>query len=138
MLSKLTPEQEQIIQTVRTFVEREVIPVATEMEHRDEYPYALVEQMKELGLFGANIPEEYGGLDLDYVTYAMVFEELSRGWMGLAGVMGTHSVMCDVISRFGTDEQKKRFLPRLATGEIRGGLALSESDAGTDVQRLRT
>jgi alkylation response protein AidB-like acyl-CoA dehydrogenase len=138
MLSKLTPEQEQIVQTVRTFVEREVIPVATELEHRDEYPHALVEQMKELGLFGANIPEEYGGLELDYVTYAMVFEELSRGWMGLAGVLGTHSVMCDVITRFGTPEQKKRFLPRLATGEIRGGLALSESDAGTDVQRLRT
>jgi alkylation response protein AidB-like acyl-CoA dehydrogenase len=138
MLSKLTSEQQQIIETIRSFVDREVIPVATEMEHRDEYPHALVERMKQLGLFGANIPEQYGGLDLDYVTYAAVFEELARGWLGLAGVVGTHSVMCDVLTRFGTDEQKKRFLPRLATGEIRGGLALSEADAGTDVQRLRT
>src|SRR5215510_10169642 len=138
MPSKLTSEQEQIVQTVRMFVDAEVIPVATEMEHRDEYPYALVEQMKRLGLFGANIPEAYGGLDLDYVTYAAVFEELARGWLGLAGVVGTHSVMCDVLNRFGTEEQKRRFLPKLATGELRGGLALSEADAGTDVQRLRT
>src|SRR5215475_7910161 len=138
MLSKLSNEQEQIIQAVRTFVDREVMPVATEMEHRDEYPAGLVERMKQLGLFGANIPEEYGGLDLDYVTYAAVFEELARGWLGLAGVAGTHSVMCDVLSRFGTEEQKQRFLPRLSTGELRGGLALSEADAGTDVQRLRT
>ena len=138
MLSKLSNEQEQIIQTVRVFVDREVIPVASELEHRDEYPAALVERMKELGIFGANIPEEYGGLDLDYVTYAAVFEELARGWLGLAGSAGTHSVMCDVLNRFGTVEQKQRYLPRLATGEIRGGLALSETDAGTDVQRLRT
>jgi alkylation response protein AidB-like acyl-CoA dehydrogenase len=138
MLSKLTNEQEQIIQTVRTFVDREVMPVATELEHRDEYPAALVERMKQLGLFGANISEEYGGLDLDYVTYAAVFEELARGWLGLAGVAGTHSVLCDVLVRFGTEDQKRKYLPRLATGEIRGGLALSEADAGTDVQRLRT
>src|SRR5262245_38932319 len=138
MLSNLSREQEQIIRTVRTFVDREVMPVATEMEHRDEYPHALVERMKQLGLFGANIPEAYGGLDLDYVTYAAVFEELARGWLGLAGVVGTHSVMCDVLNRFGTEEQKSRFLPKLATGELRGGLALSEADAGTDVQRLRT
>jgi alkylation response protein AidB-like acyl-CoA dehydrogenase len=138
MLSKLSNDQEHIIQTVRAFVDREVIPVASEFEHRDEYPAALVERMKELGIFGANIPEEYGGLDLDYVTYAAVFEELARGWLGLAGSAGTHSVMCDVLSRFGTAEQKQRYLPRLATGQIRGGLALSETDAGTDVQRLRT
>src|SRR5262249_12683125 len=136
--SKLTTEQEEIVRAVRTFVEREVMPVATEMEHRDEYPFALVEQMKQLGLFGANIPEAYGGLDLDYVTYAAVFEELARGWLGLAGTVGTHSVMCDVLARFATEEQKQRFLPRLASGELRGGLALSEADAGTDVQRLRT
>lgn len=138
MLSNLSSEQEEIIRTVRAFVDREVMPVATEMEHRDEYPHALVERMKELGLFGANIPGAYGGLDLDYVTYAAVFEELARGWLGLAGVVGTHSVLCDVLNRFGTEEQKRRFLPKLATGELRGGLALSEADAGTDVQRLRT
>ncbi len=138
MSAKLTAEQEEIIRTVRMFVDREVMPVATEMEHSDEYPYALIERLKELGLFGANVPEAYGGLELDYVTYAAVFEELARGWLGLAGAVGTHSVMCDVLTRFGTAEQKQRFLPRLATGELRGGLALSESDAGTDVQRLRT
>lgn len=133
-----TAAHQEIVQAVKTFVDREVMPVATEMEHRDEYPHALVERMKELGLFGANVPEAYGGLDLDYATYAAVFEELARGWLGLAGSVGTHSVMCDIINRFGTDEQKTRFLPRLATGELRGGLALSEADAGTDVQRIRT
>lgn len=138
MVSKLSEEQEEIVRTVRTFVDREVVPAAMELEHRDEYPHQLVDRLKELGLFGANIPEQYGGLDLDYVTYAMVFEEISRGWMGLAGVLGTHSVMCDILSRFGTDEQKSRLLPRLASGQHRGGLALSEPDAGTDVQRLRT
>src|SRR5262245_49133157 len=138
MRSKLSDEQEQIVHTVRIFVEREVMPVATELEHRDEYPHSLVERMKELGLFGANIPEAYGGLDLDYVTYAAIFEELARGWLGLAGTIGTHSVMCDVLTRFGTEEQKQRLLPRLASGELRGGLALSEADAGTDVQRIRT
>src|SRR4051812_45330960 len=116
MLSNLSAEQEQIIQTVRTFVDREVIPVPSELENRHEYPATLVERLKELGIFGANIPEQYGGLDLDYVTYAAVFEELARGWLGLAGVAGTHSVMCDVLTRFGTDEQKQRYLPRLATG----------------------
>lgn len=138
MVSKMTEEQEEMLRTVRAFVEREVIPTANELEHRDEYPVALVARMRALGLFGANIPEEYGGLDLDYVTYAMVFEELSRGWMGLAGIIGTHSVMCDILVRFGTEEQKRRFLAPLASGEKRGGLALSEADAGTDVQRIRT
>src|SRR5262245_50270269 len=114
------------------------MPVATPREHHDEYPAALVERLKEMGLFGANVPVAYGGLDLDYVTYGAIFEELARGWLGLAGTIGTHSVMCDVLTRFGTEEQKKRFLPRLAAGELRGGLALSEADAGTDVQRIRT
>jgi alkylation response protein AidB-like acyl-CoA dehydrogenase len=138
MAVQLNSEQQQIIQAVRSFVEKEVMPVATELEHRDEYPHGLVERMKDLGLFGANVPEAYGGLELDYVTYAAVFEELARGWLGLAGSVGTHSVLCDVLNRFGTEEQKERFLPRLATGELRGGLALSEADAGTDVQRIRT
>ncbi len=138
MKSKLSDEQEEILLAVRSFVDREVIPAAKELEHRDGYPFDLVDRMKELGLFGANIPEAYGGLDLDYVTYAMIYEEVSRGWMGAAGILGTHSVMCDVLSRFGTDEQKQRILPKLATGEHRGGLALSEPDAGSDVQRIRT
>ena len=138
MESKLSDDQQEILLAVRSFVDREVIPAARELEPKDEYPFELVERMKELGLFGANIPEIYGGLDLDYVTYAMIFEEVSRGWMGAAGILGTHSVMCDVLARFGTEEQKQRILPKLATGEHRGGLALSEPDAGSDVQRIRT
>src|SRR5262245_44544590 len=135
---ELTEHQQMVAQTVRDFVEREVIPVATELEHRNEYPHALVETMKSLGLFGLNVPDEYGGNEIDYTTFAMVFEELSRGWMGLAGVIGSHSVLCDVLVRFGTDDQKQRFLPRLAKGEPRGGLCLSEPNAGTDLQAITT
>lgn len=135
---KLSNEQELIVGTVRQFVDKEVIPVASEMEHRNEYPHDLVEQMKKIGLFGLNVPEEYGGADVDYATFAMVFEELSRGWLGLAGVIGTHSVLCDVLNRFGTDDQKQRFLPGLASGERRGGICLSESNAGTDLQNVST
>ena len=114
------------------------MPVASEMEHRNEYPHALVAQMKELGLFGLNIPEEYGGVGVDYTTFAMIFEELARGWLGLSGIVGSHSVLCDVLVRFGTEEQKRRFLPGLATGERRGGICLSEPDAGTDLQSITT
>ncbi len=127
-----------VAQTVREFVERDVMPVAAEMEHRDEYPHALVETMKELGLFGLNVPEAYGGSAIDYTAFALVFEELSRGWMGLAGVIGTHSVLCDVLTRFGTDAQKQRFLPGLARGAPRGGICLSEPNAGTDLQAITT
>jgi alkylation response protein AidB-like acyl-CoA dehydrogenase len=127
-----------IAQTVRDFVEREVIPVASGMEHRGEYPHALVEAMKGLGLFGLNVPEEFGGSDIDDTAFAIVFEELSRGWMGLAGIIGTHSVLCDVLTRFGTEDQKGRFLPRLAKGEPRGGICLSEPEAGTDLQAITT
>src|SRR5262249_15307838 len=119
-------ERELIISTVRKFVEKEVIPIASELEHRNEYPYDLVRQMKEMGLFGLNIPEQYGGADVDATTFAMVFEEISRGWMGLAGVLGSNSVMCDVLVRFGTEEQKRRLLPDMATGEKRGGICLTE------------
>lgn len=135
---KLTEEQELIVEEVRRFVQQEVVPVASGMEHRDEYPFALVERMKELGLFGLNIPESYGGTDVDYTTFALVFEEISRGWMGLAGVLGTHMVLCDVLVRYGTEEQKQRFLPGLARGERRGGACLSEPNAGTDLQAITT
>ncbi len=131
-------ERQLILSTVRKFVEQEIIPVASEMEHKNQYPFAIVERMKELGLFGANIPEEYGGIGLDATTYAMVFEEISRGWMSVAGILGTHSVMCDIIKTFGTEEQKRRYLPALAKGEKRGGLALTEAEAGTDVQAIKT
>jgi alkylation response protein AidB-like acyl-CoA dehydrogenase len=134
----LTDEQELILRTVRQFVEKEVIPVASGMEHRDEYPHALVDQMKAMGLFGLNVPEEFGGTDIDSTTFAMVFEEISKGWLGLAGVLGTHTVMCDVLARFGTEDQKRRFLPDMATGEKRGGVCLTEPNAGTDLQGIST
>lgn len=131
-------ERELIISTVRKFVEKEVIPVASELEHRNEYPHDLVRQMKEMGLFGLNIPEQYGGVDVDNTTFAMVFEEISRGWLGLAGIIGSNSVMCDVLVRFGTEEQKRRYLLDMATGEKRGGICLTESNAGTDLQNIST
>jgi alkylation response protein AidB-like acyl-CoA dehydrogenase len=133
-----TEEQRLILRTVREFVDREVIPVASAMEHRDEYPHALADQMAKLGLFGLNIPEEYGGTEVDYVTFAHIFTELSRGWLGLAGIIGTHLVLCDVMVRFATEDQKRRFLPGLATGERRGGICLSEPNAGTDLQNIST
>jgi len=135
---ELNEEEQLVLSTVRSFLEKEVAPVASELEHRNEYPSALVERMKEIGLFGANVPEKYGGQDLSYTVYAMIFEEIGRVWMGLAGVVGTHSVLCDVLERFGTEEQKMRFLPVLATGERRGGICLSETGAGTDLQAIRT
>jgi alkylation response protein AidB-like acyl-CoA dehydrogenase len=134
----LNDEQQLILRTVRQFVENEVMPVASAMEHRDEYPHALVAQMKEMGLFGLNIPEEYGGSGVDSTTFAMIFEEISRAWLGLAGVIGSNSVMCDVLAHFGTEEQKRRFLPGMATGEKRGGICLTEANAGTDLQNIGT
>ena len=137
-MQPVTAERDLIIGTIRKFVEKEVMPVASELEHRNEYPYELVRQMKKMGLFGLNIPEQYGGAEVDATTFAMVFEEISRGWLGLAGIIGSHSVMCDVLARFGTEEQKRRFLPDLATGERRGGICLTESNAGTDLQNIST
>ena len=128
----------EIFEAVRRFVDRDVIPVATELEHNDEYPHALVAKMKELGLFGATIPQEHGGLGLSFVTYARIMSELSRGWMSLAGVINSHLIMAFVIANHGTDEQKARFLPAMAAGEKRGGLALTEPHAGSDVQSIRT
>ncbi len=137
-MKPLNEEQQLIVRTVRQFVDKEVIPVASAMEHRDEYPHSLVDQMKEMGLFGLNIPEEYGGSGVDSTTFAMIFEEVSRGWLGLAGIIGSNSVMCDVVAHFGTEEQKRRFLPGMATGEKRGGICLTESNAGTDLQSIST
>ncbi|HEY7445628.1 MAG TPA: acyl-CoA dehydrogenase family protein [Vicinamibacterales bacterium] len=138
MRADLDGDQQLVVSTVREFVEREVIPVASQMEHRGEYPHKLVETMKELGLFGLNVPEEYGGNPVDYTTFALVFEELSRGWMALAGIIGSHLVLCDVLIRYGTPHQKREFLPRLARGEPRGGICLSEPNAGTDLQSITT
>ncbi|MCU1426921.1 MAG: (2S)-methylsuccinyl-CoA dehydrogenase [Actinomycetia bacterium] len=126
----------QVIDTVRRFVARDVVPVASEFEHANRYPEALVEQMKALGLFGVTIPEEYGGLGLDLLTYIGVIEELAYGWMSLTGIVNTHTIAASLIIANGTDEQRQRWLPRLATGEIRGCLSLSEPDAGSDTQNL--
>lgn len=131
-------EHELILSTVRRFVADEVIPVASAMDHRDEYPHQLVGQMKAMGLFGLNIPEEYGGAGVNTSTFAEVCEELSRGWLGLSGVIGTNAVMCDIVARFGTEQQRRRFLPAMAAGEKRGGICLTESNAGTDLQSITT
>jgi alkylation response protein AidB-like acyl-CoA dehydrogenase len=128
---------DEIVATVRRFVEREVLPVATELEHADEYPTKLVEGLRELGLFGATVPFEHGGLGLDVPTYARVVEELSAGWMSLSGVINTHLIAAGLIARQGTDEQKARWLPAMAAGDLRGCLSLSEPDAGSDTRALR-
>jgi alkylation response protein AidB-like acyl-CoA dehydrogenase len=128
----------EMVQAIRRFVEREVVPVASTLEHRNEYPHALVERMKELGLFGATIPAEYGGLGVDFTTYAMMIEELCVGWMSLSGILNTHLLLAYILRIHGTDEQKKRFLPDMATGKQRGALCLTEAHAGSDVQRIRT
>ncbi len=138
LLIDLTPEQEEIVATIKKFVDTEIIPVASDLDHADEYPHAIVEKMKELGLFGATIPVEYGGIGLDYLTYAMVCEELARGWMSIPGLINSHLIMAYIVRTFGTEAQKKKWLPEFAAGTKRGGLALSEADAGSDVQAIRT
>ena len=134
-----TPQdvRQEMLQTIRRFVEREVTPVASELEHRNEYPQALADRMKELGLFGATIPAEHGGLGLDFTTYAMIIEELCVGWMSLSGILNTHLLLAYILRTHGTDAQKQRWLPRMATGEERGALCLTEPHAGSDVQRIR-
>ena len=129
---------QDILATIHRFVEQDVIPSASEFEHKDEYPQAMVDTMKQLGLFGATIPAEYGGLGLSFTTYARIIEELSRGWMSLSGVINSHLIMGFIIANAGTAEQKALFLPGMATGEKRGGLALTEPHAGSDVQSIRT
>ncbi len=128
---------DELIDTLRKWVVADVLPVASDFEHADEFPDAMVAQMREFGLFGATIPEAYGGLELDTLTYARVVEELAAGWMSLSGVLNTHMICSNLIKRFGTDEQKQRWLPRMASGEIRGAFSLSEPDAGSDTKALR-
>ncbi|HSQ00247.1 MAG TPA: acyl-CoA dehydrogenase family protein [Candidatus Dormibacteraeota bacterium] len=133
-----TDVQAELVETIRRFVEREVVPVASRLDHDNEYPHALVERMKELGLFGATIPTEYGGLGLDFSTYAMIIEELCVGWMSLSGILNTHLLLAYMIRTQGTDEQKQRYLAKMAKAEFRGALCLTEAHAGSDVQRIRT
>jgi butyryl-CoA dehydrogenase len=128
---------DELVGTIRSWVAKEVIPNASALEHVDEYPEAWVEQMKAFGLFGARIPEEHGGLGLDTMTYARLMEELAYGWMTLSGVLNTHTIAATLIYKFGTDEQKARILPSMATGERRAAFSLSEPDAGSDTQAIR-
>jgi len=136
-LVPLDDEQRAIVETVRDFVEKEVIPVADELEHRDEFPEKIVEGMKELGLFGLTVPEEYGGAGLDLMTYALAGVELSRGWMSLSGILNTHFMAVYLLKQHGSQEQKERWLPRMATGELRAALSMSEPGAGSDVQSIQ-
>jgi alkylation response protein AidB-like acyl-CoA dehydrogenase len=138
MTIQLTQDQKDYQEAIRAFVDKEIIPVARDMEHSGEYPTAIVEHMKEMGLFGMTIPEEFGGLGVDMTTFSIVFEELSRGWMGVAGILGSHSMACFIISKHGTPEQKAKYLPELATGARRSGLGLTEPGAGTDLQGIST
>lgn len=134
----LTEEQVEILAAVRQFVDREIIPVATELEHRDEYPTDIVEGLKELGIFGLTIDEEYGGLGESLLTYALVVEEIARGWMSVSGVINTHFIVAYMLKQHGTEEQKARYLPRMATGEVRGAFSMSEPALGSDVSAVKT
>jgi alkylation response protein AidB-like acyl-CoA dehydrogenase len=134
---EMTDEQQAIVEMVRNFVDNEIIPNAEEYDHEDKFPEPIVEQMKELGLFGVTIPEEFGGMGLDLTTYAMIVEELSRGWISISGVVNTHFIGSYLLMKFGTDDQKQYFLPKMATGEIRAAFSLSEPEVGSDVQGIK-
>ncbi|KHL10796.1 (2S)-methylsuccinyl-CoA dehydrogenase [Mumia flava] len=134
----LTEDQEEILKVVREFVEKEIIPVATDLEHADEYPTQIVEGLKELGIFGLMIPEEYGGLGESLLTYALCVEEIARGWMSVSGVINTHFIVAYMLMQHGTEEQKQKYLPRMATGEVRGAFSMSEPALGSDVSAVST
>jgi alkylation response protein AidB-like acyl-CoA dehydrogenase len=132
----LTDIQQEIVSTVRSFVDKEILPVATELEHRDEYPSEIVEGLKELGLFGLMIPEEYGGLGESLLTYALCVEEIARGWMSVSGIINTHFIVAYMLKQHGTQEQRDHFLPKMATGEVRGAFSMSEPGLGSDVSAI--
>ena len=134
----LTDDQTEILKAVRSFVEREILPVATELEHADEYPTKIVEGLKELGIFGLTIPEEYDGLGESLLTYALAVEEIARGWMSVSGIINTHFIVAYLLLQHGTEEQKRRYLPRMATGEVRGAFSMSEPGCGSDVSAITT
>jgi alkylation response protein AidB-like acyl-CoA dehydrogenase len=136
-LLEKTDEQKAITEMVRRFVDEQILPNAEHYDHEDLFPEPIVEQMKELGLFGVTIPEEHGGMGLDLTTYAMIVEELSRGWISISGVVNTHFIGSYLLMKFGTDEQKEHFLPKMATGEIRAAFSLSEPEVGSDVQGIK-
>ncbi|MDQ6716477.1 MAG: acyl-CoA dehydrogenase family protein [Actinomycetota bacterium] len=134
----LTEEQNDLLALVRDFVEEQILPVASELEHADEYPTAIVEGMKEMGIFGLMIPEEYGGLGESLLTYALCVEEIARGWMSVSGIINTHFILAHMLIQHGTQEQKQKYLPRMATGELRGSFSMSEPGCGSDVSAIRT
>lgn len=138
MPTDLEPAEQAVVDTVREFVDREVRPVVRDLEHADAYPHELIERMKAMGAFGLAVPAEYGGVPVSTTCYALVTEELARGWMSLAGAMGGHTVVCKLILDFGTPAQRRRYLPRLATGELRATMALTEPGGGSDLQAMRT
>jgi alkylation response protein AidB-like acyl-CoA dehydrogenase len=134
----VTDEQREIVELVRQFTEEQVIPVASRYEREDRFPDEIVDGLRELGIFGFTIPEEYGGLGLDLTTYALSVAELSRGWMSVSGIINTHFIVADMLMRDGTPEQKQRFLPRMATGEVRCAFSMTEPECGSDVQAIRS
>jgi alkylation response protein AidB-like acyl-CoA dehydrogenase len=133
----LTDDQREILKAVRVFVDEQILPVASELEHKDEYPTQIVEGMKEMGIFGLMIPEEYGGLGESLLTYALCVEEIARGWMSVSGIINTHFIVAHMLLQHGTEEQKQRYLPRMATGEVRGAFSMSEPHTGSDVSAIR-
>lgn len=134
----LTSDQVDLLALVREFVNEQVLPVATELEHADEYPTQIVKGMQEMGIFGLMIPEEYGGLGESLLTYALVVEEIARGWMSVSGIINTHFIVAYMVLNHGTDEQKRRYLPKMATGDIRGAFSMSEPGCGSDVAAITT
>ena len=134
----LTEEQGELVKLVREFVEEQIIPVATDLEHKDEYPTEIVEGMKEMGIFGLMIPEEYGGLGESLLTYALTVEEIARGWMSVSGIINTHFIVAYMLLQHGTEEQKQKYLPKMAHGEIRGAFSMSEPGCGSDVSGIKT
>src|SRR5688500_17971296 len=134
----LTDIQREILSTVKSFVDKEIIPKAQELEHGDIYPQEIVDGLKELGIFGLTLPEEFGGLGESLLTYALVVEEIARGWMSVSGIINTHFIVAYLLKQHGTDEQKQSLLPRMATGEVRGSFSMSEPALGSDVSAIST
>ena len=134
----LSEEQTELLKLVREFVDEQIIPVATELEHKDEYPQDIVDAMKEMGIFGLMIPEEYGGLGESLLTYALTVEEIARGWMSVSGIINTHFIVAYMLLQHGTEEQKQKYLPKMAVGEIRGSFSMSEPGCGSDVSAIKS
>jgi alkylation response protein AidB-like acyl-CoA dehydrogenase len=137
-MSDLDEQEKLVLDSVKRFLERHVRPVASKLEHEDAYPHEIVARMKEMGLFGAILPQEFGGLGLRPSTYARIIELISEEWMSVSGILNSHLIMARIVDKMGTTAQRARFLPQFATGELRGGLALTEPDCGTDLQAIRT